>query len=117
MARSSEYEGFEGFVWDGLSPRKFFAGRLRVARLVAQAVALWPERDIPTSEMKSFQDFLQKTLDHRIRNEYADKRFGSIWVILLSAIAFEIIKLIIQWWLSKDSHRGLMKRWRREYGY
>lgn len=116
MAPSNDYEGFEGFVWDGLSPRKFFAGRQRVAKLVAQAVALWPERDLASFEVKPFQTFLRKTLDYQIKSEYSDRRFGSIWIILLSALASEIIKLIIQWWLSRDSHRALMKRWRREYG-
>lgn len=116
MAPVNDYQGFEDFLWSGLSPRKYFAGRRRVATLIAEAVALWPERNVADFELPVFQKFLEDTLNYRVRREYADRRFGSIWVILLSALASEIIKLIIQWWLSRDSHRELMRGWRKRYG-
>lgn len=116
MAPANDYQGFEDFLWSGLSPRKYFAGRRRVATLIAEAVALWPERNIAEFEVEPFRKFLTDSLSYRIRSEYGDKRFGSILVIILTAVAIELIKLMIQWWLSRDSHREMMRVWRRRHG-
>lgn len=74
-------------------------------RLVEEIVACWPE-DCPADRL---EEVIRARLSIRLK-----KRYGSvIAMFLLSALASALIRLAIDWWLERRSHRDLMEGWAR----
>lgn len=71
--------------------------------IVEQIVADWPD-DCPIEQ-------IEEVVRARIRLR-ARKRYGSVLgMIVLSAFINVIVKLVIEWWFSRNSHRVLMHGW------
>jgi len=114
MPPSDEYAEFEDWVWRRLPASKFIAGRRRVLDLVPSAIDLWSDDMAQaTDESHASFTFMADSLRYTVRTRYANDRFGTILIIILSALIGELVRLLIQWWLSRDSHRTLFARWRR----
>lgn len=72
-------------------------------RLVEEIVACWPA-GCPV-------DRLEEVLTARMRIRLREKHGSVIAMFLLSALASALIRLAIDWWLERRSHRDLMEGW------
>jgi hypothetical protein len=72
-------------------------------RLVEEIVACWPD-DCPVDRV---EEVVKARMAVRLR-----KRYGSvIAMFLLSALVNALVKLVIEWWIERNSHRVLMSGW------
>lgn len=101
------YADLQDWVWARLPASRFLAGRRRVAALIAVAIDRWPDGGTPDRAT------LAEAVEADLRASYADRRIGSIWVILLASLIGELVRLLVIWWLSSDEHKRLFLRWRR----
>jgi hypothetical protein len=72
-------------------------------RLVEQIVEDWPT-DCPPDRL---EEVVRARVSVRLRQQYG----GVVAMFLLSMIAQVVIKLVIEWWFSRQSHRVLMHGW------
>jgi hypothetical protein len=96
------YSSLKRFVADRGGIRLSMHGGVR-DRLVEMAVEEWPQ-DCEPARLK---DVLRAKMAIRIRREYG----SVIATILLSVLLNAIVKLVIEWWFSRQSHRILMAGW------
>lgn len=97
-------------MYDPLKRRVQAAGGLRLAmhphlrdQLVEAAIAEWPDG--------LDADKIEEVLRARLRVR-ARKKYGSvIAMLLLSVFINALVKIIIDWWRERDSHRVLMAGW------
>jgi hypothetical protein len=77
----------------------------RIADQIADAVvAMWPE-DCPSER-------LEEVMQARAA-VYLRERYGNwLAMFLISVVANHVVKIIIEWWLERSSHRVLMEGWR-----
>ncbi len=74
-------------------------------QLVEAAIEEWPAG----CEAGRIEEVLRARLMIRAR-----KKYGSvIAIILLSAFINALVRIIIDWWMERDSHRVLMTGWNR----
>jgi hypothetical protein len=72
-------------------------------RLIEEIVACWPE-DCPADRI---EEVVKARMAVRLR-----KRYGSVVAMFfLSVLVNALVKLIIEWWLERSSHRVLMVGW------
>lgn len=72
-------------------------------QLVEAAVEDWPDGCL--------YDNLHEVLSARLAIR-ARKKYGSVLaMILLSTFINALVRIIIEWWLERDSHRVLMAGW------
>jgi hypothetical protein len=110
----NEYAGFEQWVWTRLPPSKFLAGRRRVLDLFPLAIDRWSDTmGGATDEADPRFTFMAESLRHDVRRIYAGRRYGSFWIIVLSSLVGEIVRLLVLWWLSSGDHQQLFRQWRR----
>jgi hypothetical protein len=111
---ADEYAGLEEWVWSRLPASKRLAGRRRVMELLPLALDRWSDDMMATGEPDSPQfSTMTSGLRHDVRRIYADRRYGSIWIILLSSLIGELVKLLVRWWLSSSDHKQLFRTWQR----
>lgn len=111
---SNEYAGFQEWVWARLPPSKFLAGRRRVLALLPRAIDRW-SADMAAAgdgESPAFA-FMADSLRHDVRRMFGQQRYGSFWIIVLSSLVSEIVRLLVLWWLSSGDHQQLFRQWRR----
>lgn len=111
---SDQYAGFQEWVWARLPPSKFLAGRRRVLALLPRAIDRW------SADMAAAGDgdspafaFMADSLRHDVRRMFGQQRYGSFWIIVLSSLVSEIVRLLVLWWLSSGDHQQLFRQWRR----
>lgn len=111
---SDQYAGFQEWVWARLPPSKFLAGRRRVLTLLPRAIDRW------SADMAAAGDgdspafaFMADSLRHDVRRMFGQQRYGSFWIIVLSSLVSEIVRLLVLWWLSSGDHQQLFRQWRR----
>lgn len=72
-------------------------------RLIEEIVACWPE-DCPADRL---EEVIKARMAVRLR-----KRYGSVVAMfLLSVLVQALVKVIIEWWFERSSHRVLMVGW------
>lgn len=72
-------------------------------RIVEAIVEEWPQ-DCPSEKL---EEVLRARLKVRLQ-----KRYGSVVAMFLLGILINaIIKLVIEWWFKRQSHRDLMAGW------
>lgn len=72
-------------------------------RLVEAIVEEWPE-GCPTDKI---EEVLRARMKVRMQ-----KRYGSVVAVFLLGILINaVIKLVIEWWFQRQSHRDLMAGW------
>lgn len=77
-------------------------GRAR-DRLVEMAVEEWPVGCEPVH----LEEVLAARLRRRVRQEYG----SVVAMILIGVVVNLVVKLIVEWWFQKTSHRVLMEGW------
>lgn len=73
-------------------------------QVVDQIVADWPV-DCP---VESIEEVVRAKAAVRVKNKYG---MGIVATLLLSAFINVIVKLVMEWWFERDSHRVLMRGW------
>ena len=111
---ANEYAGLEEWVWSRLPASKWVAGRRRVLALLPLAVERWSDdmAQATDSDSSAF-NYMADSLRSDVRRIYNGRRYGSIWIIVLSSLIGELVRLLVLWWLSDTKHRQLFHRWRR----
>lgn len=72
-------------------------------RLVEEIVACWPD-DCPADRL---EEVVKARMAVRLRS-----RYGSVVAMfLLSVLVNALVKMIIEWWFERNSHRVLMLGW------
>ena len=106
------WSALEDWVWSQLPPTKRIAGRRRVLELLPLAIDRWSEDMAGDADSPQFST-MASGLRQDVRRIYADRRYGSIWIILLSSLIGELVKVLVRWWLSSSDHKESFRRWRR----
>ena len=99
-----QYRPLKDFVTRRGGARLSVHGGLR-DRLVELAVEEFP-LDAPPDRK---DEVLRARLRLRVRREYG----SVVATILIGLLVNTIVKLIVEWWFSKNSHRVLMEGWQR----
>lgn len=98
------YSPLKTFVASKGGVRLSMHGPLR-DRLVELAVENWPV----DCEPERLQEVVAAKLRIAIRNKY-----GSILATFLISVLVQMIaRLVVEWWLNRQSHRVLMQGWAR----
>jgi hypothetical protein len=99
-------------MYEPLKVRVRKLGGLRLAmhprlrdQLTEAAVADWPVG----CDADKIEDVLRARLTIRARRQYG----SVIAIILLSAFINALVRIVIDWWMERDSHRVLMAGWNR----
>lgn len=97
-------------MYEPLKARVRRAGGVRLAmhpklrdQLTESAVLDWPTG----CDSDKIADVLRARLTIRARKQYG----SVIAIILLSAFINALVRIVIDWWLERDSHRVLMTGW------
>lgn len=102
---AEKYAPLKAFVLRKGPMRLALHGPLR-DRLVEQIVEEWPVNCPPDR----IEEVLRARMSVRLRGQYG----SVIAVVLLSALANLIIRLVIEWWFARESHQVLMAGWARQ---
>ena len=107
------YVGFEQWVWSRLPASKHLAGRRRINDLLPLAVDRWSDdMAFAVDEGGPAYAFMVDSLRSDVRRIYGGRRYGAFWIIVLSGLIGELVRLLVLWWLSNDDHKQMFKRWR-----
>lgn len=102
------------YVWSQLGPRKYLAGRERVAELVEMSVSSWPAEVLgecrTDEELTTVVDASTNSLRRRIRG----REYGSILTLLLISLASAVVQVLVKWWLESRVNRVMMLVMRQE---
>ena len=111
---ANEYAGLEEWIWSRLPPSKWVPGRRRVLALLPLAVERWSDdmAQATDSDSSAF-NYMADSLRSDVRRIYIGRRYGSIWIVVLSSLIGELVRLLVLWWLSSDDHKRLFRTWRR----
>jgi hypothetical protein len=107
-----DYPGLQEWVWSQLPPSKRIAGQRRVLELIPLAIDRWSDDMVADGQSSQFSR-VADGLRQDVRRIYANQRYGSIWIILLSNLIGELVKLLVRWWLSSSDNQESFRRWRR----
>ena len=111
---------FQNYVWAKLPPRRTRAGREVVFDLVSLAVQEWPSDLLSQVQPGSKEegDILRGVVSDIKRQAhvlYGEKRFGSLWIIVLQFVIPIIVEIVLEWWRSRKLNRGKIALWRRRW--
>lgn len=101
-------------VWRSIGPRKWLVGREGVCKITMMAVQRWPAKYegspfISFSLTKDSQQELRDYILTQMRGYRGyDATYGSIWVILLSAVIAQVVQALLKWWLERRENQDLM---------
>jgi len=103
-ASDAVYRPLKDFVSRRGGLRLAMHGGLR-DRIVEMVVREWPDGCPPDR----LEEVVRSRVSVRLKQQYG----SVIAIFLLSALAQVVIKLIIEWWFDRESHRVLMYGWSR----
>jgi hypothetical protein len=106
-------EELKEYVRSRAAVRAALVGRSRLDGLVEDAVAEWPIS--PLMECAPGTAMERKVLDGlagRVRRRR--QRYGFIWSLLLASALSAVIRLILEWWLSRPANRVKLAGWQCE---
>ena len=101
-------DDLNAYVYGQLPLRLRIAGRDTVARVLDDAVRMWPApvlRQCDVGEAQVVGSFLAKSLKRR-QHQYG---MGIILTLVLSALISEVVKILIRWWLESRENRAAMQ--------
>lgn len=101
-ASDATYRPLKSFVATRGGLRLAMRASLR-DRIVEQIVEGWPVDCAPDR----LEEVVRAKVSVRLRQQYG----SVVAMFLLSILAQVIIKLVIEWWFSRQSHRVLMVGW------
>ena len=102
---SEKYGPVKAYVLRRGPMRLALHGPLR-DRLVEMAVEEWPVGCDPDR----IEEVLRARMGMRLREQYG----SVVAIILLSALANIVVRLVLEWWFSRESHQVLMYGWARQ---
>ena len=102
---TEKYAPLKAYVLRRGSMRLALHGPLR-DRLVEQVVEEWPVGCPPDR----IEEVLRARMSVRLRGQHG----SVIAVVLLSTLANLIIRLVVEWWFSRESHQVLLYGWARQ---
>ena len=100
-------------VYRRMPVRAALVGRSQVAQIVRTVVQEWPAEQLLVSRQGSEGEATALAeMEERIRGR---QEYGSVLLtLLLSAVLSTVIRLVLEWWWERGSHRMMMAAWRRE---
>jgi hypothetical protein len=99
----SDYRPLKSYVARRGGYRLACRARLR-DQIVDQIVADWP----CGCPVEVIDNVVRAKASVRVKNKYGT---GIVATLLLSAFINVIVKLVMEWWFERDSHRVLMRGW------
>ena len=102
------------YVWDQLGPRKYLAGRGRIAKIVEQYVRTWPAEVLGQCQDDAERAMVAEASVGSVRRQIRQHQYGMIWTLLLTALASAVFQVLLRWWLERRSNRVLMLVMRQE---
>lgn len=109
---ADDYAALEQWVWSRLPPSKLLAGRRRVLDLVPLAIDRWSDDMAGSTADDPAFSVMAAMLRQDVRRIYRGRRYGSFWIIVLSSLVGEIVRLLVLWWLSSSDHKQQFRTWR-----
>lgn len=100
-------------AWRSIGPRKYLVGKAAVQEITMKIVrrlpAMLSQYALSDNGSAEAERELVKSVTAAMR-EYRgyDRRYGSIWIILLSAVIGELVRWMIEWWKESREHRDLL---------
>jgi hypothetical protein len=90
------------------------AGDETIERIVDSVVREWPSYRLATCERGSVdEEMLIDGVRERVMRE---ERHGFLWTIFLTALLSAVIRMALEWWLSRPSHRRKIRIWQEGMG-
>lgn len=114
------YTAFQDEVFERLPLRKHLAGRERVRDCISVVVQEWPDEQFalatgdPKAEATCVRDLMKSSKRH-LHLCYGDREFGFIWATILSALLYELIIILIEWWRDKRENRMALLHWQEQW--
>lgn len=110
---ADQYADLEQWVWSRLPPSKFLAGRRRVLELLPLAMDRWSDDIARAADADAPEfTFMADSLRQDVRRLYTGRRYGAFWIIVVSSLIGELVRLLVLWWLSSRDHKQLFRDWR-----
>lgn len=115
-----DYTKFQEEVWRQLPLRKFLAGKERVCDCISVVVQEWPDEqmalacDDSKAESTAIRGLMKDAKRH-LHLAYGEREFGFIWATILSALLYELIIIVIEWWRNKKENRMALLRWQESW--
>lgn len=114
------FTAFQEEVWRRLPLRKYLAGKERVFDCISVVVQEWPDEqmalatDDAKAEAVAIRDLMKNAKRH-LHLAYGERDFGFIWATILSALLYELIIILIEWWRKKKENRMAILRWQESW--
>lgn len=114
------YRKFQEEIWQQLPLRKFLAGKERVCDCISVVVQEWPDEQFalstgdPKAEATAIRDLMKSSKRH-LHLAYGDREFGFIWATILSALLYELIIILIEWWRERKENRMALLHWQDQW--
>jgi hypothetical protein len=103
-------EELKEYVRSRVPVRAALVGRSGLDGLVEDAVAEWPIS--PLMECAHGTSMERKVLDGlSARVRLRRQRYGFIWSLLLASALSAVIRIILEWWLSRSANRVKLAGW------
>jgi hypothetical protein len=113
-------DDLEEHVWRRLPMRKYMAGRTVVRDLTLLAVENWEGEYLGHATSEEGRDIVGMSITARVKRAHQlasgkdVPEYGVLWTLLLSAVVGQIVRLLIEWWMERSSHRVMMAGWQQE---
>lgn len=120
MKSDPSYRTFQEEIWQQLPLRKFLAGKERVFDCISVVVQEWPDEQFalatgdPKAEATAIRDLMKSSKRH-LHLAYGDREFGFIWATILSALLYELIIILIEWWRNRKENRMALLHWQDQW--
>lgn len=109
-----DYVALCQLAWKRAGVRRYLVGRNAVGRITKFAICQWPSE---YADSLDAQDELCHSIVTRMRDYRGyDSKYGSIWVILLSAVVGQIVRALLEWWLESRHNQRAMEHLKTAYG-
>lgn len=103
-------EELKDYVRSRMPVRSRVLGREGVDGLVEDTVAEWPIS--PLMERTHDTPVEHKVLDGvALRVRRRRERYGFIWSLLLASALSAVIRIVLEWWLSRPANRVKLAGW------
>lgn len=114
------YRKFQEEIWQQLPLRKYLAGKDRVFDCISVVVQEWPDEQFALAtgdskaEATAIRDLMKSSKRH-LHLAYGDREFGFIWATILSALLYELIIILIEWWRNRKENRMALLHWQDQW--
>ena len=100
-----QYPALKKYVLQNGGPRVAFR-RDAAMKIVDELVEEWPESCHPAH----IAEVMQAKMAIRTRRKYGT---GILAMFVISVLVNHIVRLVVEWWLKRNSHKVLMEGWSR----